>query len=114
MLSRRAASDPGRLRLRLVLEKPVAAPDGAGGSTLDWDAIATIAADVTPLRADERGVGEGIGDVTRHRIIIRHRSDVAAGDRFRLVERIFRIASVTDPAEDGRYLACLADEEGRP
>ena len=36
MLSRRAASDPGRLRLRLMLEKP-AVPDGAGGSTLDWE-----------------------------------------------------------------------------
>jgi head-tail adaptor len=86
VLSRRAASDPGRLRLRLTLEKPAPVPDGAGGSTLSWEAAATIAADVIALRADERIMGEGLASVTRHRIVIRHGADVAAGDRFRLVD----------------------------
>ncbi len=112
MLSRRGASDAGKLRLRLVLEKPILTPDGAGGSTLSWSEAATIAAEVTLLRADERGVGEGLAAVTRHRIIIRHGAEVAAGDRFRLGERIFAVRSVTDPAEDGRFLVCDAEEEG--
>ncbi len=114
MLSRRGASDPGRLRLRLILEKPVLTPDGAGGATLGWEEIATIAADVTPLRGEERSSGEGLANVTRHRIIIRHGADVAAGDRFRLGERIFAVKAVIDPAEDGRHLVCDAEEEGRP
>lgn len=84
MLSRRAAGDPGRLRLRLILEKPARTPDGAGGATLGWTATGIVSADVTP------------------------------GDRFRLGARIFLIFAVTDPQEDGRYLACLAEEEGRP
>lgn len=114
MLNRRAAGDPGRLRLRLVLEKPARAPDGAGGAVLSWTSIGIIAADVTLVRAEERGAGEGIADMILHKIIVRHRADLAAGDRLRSGARLFRILAVTDPQEDGRYLACLAEEEGRP
>jgi SPP1 family predicted phage head-tail adaptor len=112
VLSRRAASDPGRLRLRLTLERATATPDGAGGSTLSWSAVATVPADVAPIGADGRVVGEGLADVTQHKIVIRRRTDVSTGDRFRLGDRLFRIRSLTDPQEDGRYLVCLCDEEG--
>jgi SPP1 family predicted phage head-tail adaptor len=114
VLSEKGASDPGRLRLQLTLEKATATPDGAGGATLAWAAAATVFADVTPLKAEERVAGEGLADITLQKIVIRHRGDVEAGDRFRLGARLFRIRSVTDPAEDGRYLVCLAEEEGRP
>ena len=111
MLSRRAASDPGRLRLRLVLEKATRNPDGAGGATLAWSAAATIAADVMPGGAEERAAGESLSGVRRQRIVIRHRSDVAPGDRFRLGARLFSINSITDPREDRRYLVIAAEEE---
>lgn len=114
MLSGRGASTPGRLRLRLVLEKATPTSDGAGGVTESWTAAATIAADVTPVKAEERALGEGLADLTLHRIVIRHRDDVASGDRFRLGTRLFRVRSVTDPNEDGRFLVCLAEEEGAP
>lgn len=113
MLSERALSEPGRLRLRLVLEKPTPTPDGAGGFTLDWAGAATLAGDVVPVRAEERRLGEGLGDLVTHRIVIRHRSDIETGDRLRLGERLFRIRGITDPHEDGRYLVCLTEEEGR-
>ena len=113
MLSQRAASEPGRLRLRLELQKATAMPDGAGGSALAWNTVATIAADMQPVRAGERDVGEGLGDLTLQRVVIRHRSDVAAGDRYRLGARLFRVVSVSDPAKDGRFLVCPAEEEGR-
>jgi SPP1 family predicted phage head-tail adaptor len=114
VLSRKGASDPGRLRLQLTLEKATPTPDGAGGATLVWAATATVFAEVVPMKAEERAAGEGLGDVTLYRIVIRHRGDVEAGDRFRLGVRLLRIRSVTDPAEDRRYLVCLAEEEGRP
>lgn len=113
MLSRRGASDPGRLRLRLTLEHATVTPDGAGGSALSWSAVATVPADVIAIAVDERAVSEGVADVTQHRIVIRRRSDVSTGDRFRLGNRLFRIRSLTDPHEDGRYLVCLCEEEGR-
>jgi SPP1 family predicted phage head-tail adaptor len=114
MLSRRGASDPGRLRLRLLLEHATASPDGAGGSTLAWSSVAAVAADVTPIKAEEQPRGEGLADMVLHRIVVRHRDDVEPGDRFRLGARTFLILAVSDPAEDGRYLACLAEEEGAP
>ena len=114
MLSRPAASEPGRLRVRLVLEKPLATPDGAGGRVLGWTAAGIVAAELVPVRPEERGVGAGIADLTLYKIIIRHRTDVAPGDRFRLGGRTFLLLAVTDPDEDERYLVCLAEEEGRP
>jgi SPP1 family predicted phage head-tail adaptor len=112
VLSRRGASDPGRLRKRVVLEKPTPVPDSAGGSSMSWDAAAMLWAEIVPLRAEERSVGEGPADHVTHRVVIRRREDVAAGDRFRPGERLLRIVGVTDPAEDGRYLVCLTEEEG--
>lgn len=112
MLNRRAESDPGRLRLRLVLEKPASTPDGAGGATRGWTATGIVAADIRPVRPEERGSGEGIADLVLHKIVIRHRADVRPGDRFRIGGRVFLILAVSDPQEDGRYLACLAEEGG--
>ena len=114
MLSALGASAPGRLRQRLALEKPTPVPDGFGGSVFSWDAVATLFGEVTPLRADERSVGEGLGDLVTHRIVIRYRADVSPGDRFVLGVRVFRVRGVSDPDEDGRYLVCLCEEEGRP
>jgi len=114
VLSRRGASDPGRLRVRLELERATPTSDGAGGSTLEWDEIAMVAADIEPIRADERTAGEGVADLALQKIAIRWRADISSGDRFRLGERLFRIRSITDPDEDGRYLVCICEEEGRP
>ena len=112
MLSRRGASRPGRLRQRLDLETANATADGAGGSTLSWSLVASLWGEVVPLKADERSVGEGLADLVTHRIFVRKRGDVNAGDRFRLGTRLFRIKGVSDPEEDGRYLTCLCEEEG--
>ncbi len=112
MLSETAASTPGRLRHRLTLERATATPDGAGGSTLSWDDVATLFADVMPLRAEEREAGEGLSDLTLQRVVIRKRDDVAAGDRFRLGARLLRIKTIVDADEDGRYLVCTCEEEG--
>jgi SPP1 family predicted phage head-tail adaptor len=110
VLSRRGASDAGRLRLAVALEKATATPDGAGGATLSWAEIATLFAEATPLKAEERPRGEGLADTVLHRIVIRYRNDVLPGDRFRRGGRAFLILAVSDPQEDGRFLACLAEE----
>jgi SPP1 family predicted phage head-tail adaptor len=100
--------------LRLTLEKPVATDDGAGGRMIAWSAVASVWAEMTPLKAEEKPRGEGLIDMTLHRVVIRRRGDVKVGDRFRRGERTFLVLALRDPAEDGRYLECLAEEEGRP
>jgi SPP1 family predicted phage head-tail adaptor len=112
VLSRRGQSAPGRLKKRLGLETATPAPDGAGGSTLSWSLVATVWGEVVPLKAEEKAIGEGLADVVTHRVVVRHRSDVAAGDRFTLGARVLRIKGVSDPDADGRYLVCLCEEEG--
>lgn len=111
MLSRRGASEPGRIRYRLTLEKPAAAADGGGGQNVAWNPVAAVWGEIVPLNAEEAPAGEGLATRVSHRIVIRRRGDVAGGDRFRLDGRTFLVRAVHDPAEDGRFLACLAEEE---
>ncbi len=112
MLSRRGTSRPGRLCKRVVLETPTDTPDGAGGFTRSWVSAAMLAADIVPVRASEGEFGEGHAGLVTHRIIIRGRTDITSGDRFRLGARIFEVRAIHDRDEDGRYLTCLAQETG--
>lgn len=111
MLSRRGASEPGRIRYRLILDKAAATADGGGGEVVAWNPVAALWGEIVPVRAEEAPVGEGVATRITHRIVIRRRGDVAGGDRFRIDGRSFLIRGVHDPAEDGRFLACLAEEE---
>jgi SPP1 family predicted phage head-tail adaptor len=113
VLSRAGASEAGRLKSRLLLEKPTRTPDGAGGATVTWAEAAALWAELVPLKAEERPRGEGLVDMVLWRIVVRHRDDVVPGDRFRLGARTFLILAISDVAQDKRWLACLADEEGR-
>ena len=110
MLSRKGASEPGRIRHRLMLEKRAAVPDGGGGEEAEWVPVAAVWGEILPVRAEEAVAGEGVATRLTHRIVIRRRGDVAGGDRFRLDGRAFVIRAVHDPAEDGRFLVCLTDE----
>ena len=101
----------GELRHRLTLEAPQETPDGLGGVTRNWSALAQIWAALEPL-----GGGDGVvadKRVTRltHRVVIRKRGGVSLNHRFRLGARSFTIRSIRDAAEDGRFLECLVEEE---
>ncbi len=97
----------------MTLETATPTSDGAGGVTLAWSAVANLWAEIVPLKADERAVGEGEGDLTLHQD---RRS--ASATTFRRATASYsargssRIKSVTDRQEDGRYLTCLCEEEG--
>nr|WP_246206566.1 phage head closure protein [Propylenella binzhouense] len=111
-MSAAGATHAGRLRHRMILERATRTPDGAGGEALAWSEAARFFAAIVPVRAEERVAGEGPGDRVTHRIAIRHRSGIAAGDRLRLGARLFTIRTIHDPQEDGRFLVCLATEDG--
>jgi len=105
--------DPGQLTARLLLEAPVSTPDGQGGATLAWSETAALWARIEPMSSTfaERA-GAETGTVT-HRIWLRFRGGVSAGQRFRKGTRLFAIKLVQDPDESGRYLTCLCEEESR-
>lgn len=105
--------DPGRLSARLLLERPVAVPDGQGGAAEAFEVVASVWALVTPLAAkvEERAGAETV-EIT-HEIWVRRRGDLVSGMRFAKDSRHFTVESVRDPDEGGRYLACRCREEGR-
>ena len=103
--------DPGMLSHELVLEEPVETPDGAGGFTIVWNALATVWARLEPLNPEtEVWAGRAPSEQT-HRVTLRYRTDVRQGMRFRKLTRLFPILSVQDADETGRYLICRTREE---
>lgn len=103
--------DPGKLRARLILQKPLEGSDGQGGVERSWQNVATLWAHVEPqtIRRDEQGPAE-IATVT-HTITIRYRPDLARGWRLAKGTRIFTLQSWRDPDESQRFLLLDCAEE---
>lgn len=105
-----AIFDPGRLRHRLVLEQPVDSADDAGGVVRSYQTAATVWAAIEPLTAKESVSAGELGATLTHRITIRAGVAVTVRHRFTLGLRTFRIASVRDPDESGRFIEALVEE----
>ncbi|PTM38736.1 phage head closure protein [Bosea sp. 124] len=96
----------GTLRRRLVLEAAVATPDGIGGATQAFETVAALWAQVEWLSGGEhwrRGRSE---QAATHRVTMRWRTGVDAGQRLRDGERLFDIRAVADPDGSRRRLVC--------
>jgi SPP1 family predicted phage head-tail adaptor len=103
-------SDPGRLKDRLVLEAPVETPDGAGGVTRGYAAVATVWAALIPVSARSDVAAASLGAAVTHRIVIRRGPEVTVQHRFRLGARVFRVVAVRDEDSDRRFLTIHAEE----
>ncbi|QRI43820.1 hypothetical protein [Bacteriophage sp.] len=104
--------DPGKLAHELQLERAVLADDAVNGSVEQWQEIATVWAHVEPVGAGTAFYGgQSLAEIT-HRITLRGRGDLKSGMRLRKGARIFRLVTIHDPDETGRYLVCRAREEG--
>lgn len=103
--------DAGQLTARLDLEGPVETSDGQGGVTVTHMLEASHWARIEPVAAELAELGHAERQAVTHRIWIRQGGGVAAGKRFRKGARIFRILTVHDPDETGRYLVCRVREE---
>lgn len=103
--------DPGKLRARLILQKPLELGDGQGGVARRFQDVASVWAHVEPqtTRRDEQGAAD-IATVT-HTITIRHRPDLARGWRLAKGMRIFTLQSWRDPDESQRFLLLECTEE---
>ncbi len=105
--------DPGQMTARLSLETAAASPDGQGGADTTWSETAALWARIEPVSFQVRHeAGAETGTVT-HRIWVRFRRDIEAGQRFRKGERVFLVKLVRDPDETQRYLVCQCEEEAR-
>lgn len=73
--SAQSASD---LRQRVLIEAPTDTPDGMGGYTRSWSAVATVWAQVTPRQGGERVIAQGVRSQAAYDVRIRYRSDASA------------------------------------
>jgi SPP1 family predicted phage head-tail adaptor len=101
-------TDPGKLNRRLTLEAPGESPDGAGGVTRSYSAVATLWAEVEPVSTRSNVDAEALGAIITHRIRIRYRADLTLRHRFREGARIFRIVAVRERQQ--RFLDIDAEE----
>lgn len=103
----------GALRRRLLLEAPAGTPDGAGGLLTGFETVAAVWAQVEWLSGNERWRGERPEQAASHRITLRWRAGVDAGQRLRDGDQVFDIRAVGDPDGGRRRLICLVEEVGR-
>ena len=94
----------------MVLQQPVDAGDGAGGTTRTWATVATLWARVEPLSAIERVAAERLEAAADHRVTIRWRAGVTHAMRFSFGTRVFEIRGLIGREERHRFLDCLCEE----
>ncbi len=105
-----------RLNRQLVLEAPDTLSDGAGGFVQGWVPLGIVWANVKARSGRETAQSGAAISRMGFRIIVRAAptgSDrrPAAQQRFREGDRVFTIEAVAEHDPEGRYLACVAQEE---
>jgi SPP1 family predicted phage head-tail adaptor len=100
----------GKLRRRLALQVPGGAADGAGGVSRSWTTLATLWGSLDPVGRVPTLYGDAPSSRATHRVSLRWRADVAAGQRLVMGTRSFTILTVTDPDERRRSLGLLVEE----
>ena len=110
MSERSMRSPVGMMRRRLLLERPVGTPDGIGGETRGYALVAAVWAQVEWLSGEERWRAGRPEQALSHRISLRWRAGVDAGQRLRDAAQVFEIRAVADPDGGRRRLVCLAEE----
>ncbi|MBB5703711.1 SPP1 family predicted phage head-tail adaptor [Ochrobactrum daejeonense] len=105
--------DPGQLTSELALEAMQPIADGMGGYDESWDEIGMVWGRIEPVSTSQKDFGARPRPEVTHRILLRFRPDLSSAMRLRKGGRIFSLRSVHDPDESGRYLICLATEQGR-
>ncbi|MDP3257594.1 phage head closure protein [Bosea sp. (in: a-proteobacteria)] len=102
----------GALRRRLLLEAAVPTPDGLGGTTQAYETVAAVWAQLEWLSGGEHWRRGRPEQAATHRVTLRWRAGVDAGQRLRDGDRLFDIRAVTDPDGGRRRLVCLVQEIG--
>ena len=104
----------GRMRHRGVLEAPALAADGSGGHTAAWQTVADVWVAIEPVSAAERVRADRLQHSISHRLAMRYRAGVTAGQRIRARGRTFRIHGAVNWRERDRFLLLDCEEVDTP
>lgn len=101
---------PGNLRHRVTIQQLTRTDDGAGGYIETWTAVATVWADVYPLKGNERYEAQQVQANLSHRVTIRYRAGIVPSMRLQYGTRTLNIEAVIDPEERHRELVLMCSE----
>jgi SPP1 family predicted phage head-tail adaptor len=85
-------------------------PDGGGGFTDDWEAFASVWVAIEPIGGSDAFGPDRLEARVRHRLVLRRRNDVAAGQRVQVGTRLFRIHTVLDEGPQAAAMTLLCEE----
>lgn len=85
-------------------------PDGGGGFAESWDAFASVWIALEPRDATDIPGADHLESRVRHRITLRRRSDLAAGQRVSVGPRTFRVHAVLDAGPRAAGVTLLCEE----
>jgi SPP1 family predicted phage head-tail adaptor len=100
----------GSLNQRALLLANTLVPDGGGGFTDDWEAFASVWVAVEPIGGTDAFGPDRLEARVRHRLVLRRRGDVAAGQRVQVGSRLFRIHTVLDEGPQSQIMTLLCEE----
>ncbi len=104
------------LNRRLVLERPVTVPDGAGGFAESWAVAGVVWAELSPgvgreAAGEEINLASVAWRVTLRGAPVGSPGRPVAGNRLRDGARVFTVLAVGERDPQGRHLVCFAREE---
>ena len=85
-------------------------PDGGGGYTESWTTFATAWIALEPRDATDIVNADHLESRVRHRITLRRRDDLAAGQRVQVAARLFRVHAVLDPGPRAPFVTLNCEE----
>ena|ERR1700761_5895825 len=85
-------------------------PDGGGGFAQSWEAFASAWIVLEPLGATDKVGADHLESRVRHRITLRRRDDLAAGQRLQVDSRLFRVHALLDDGPRAQFVALLCEE----
>jgi SPP1 family predicted phage head-tail adaptor len=100
----------GSLNQRALLLANTLAPDGGGGFSDNWESFAVVWVSVEPISGTDGFGPDRLEARVRHKLTLRRRADIAAGQRVQIGARLFRIHTVFDEGPQAALMTLLCEE----
>lgn len=100
----------GELDRRATLQAKVLTPDGGGGYAESWQTFGSMWVKISPIAATDAFGPDALESRVRHRLTLRRRSDLAAGQRVLVGARTFRVHALLDEGPRTSTVTLLCEE----
>ena len=100
----------GTLNQRMTVLAQTLTPDGGGGYSASWAAVAIVWAKVVPLSGTDAVQADRLESRARHKVIVRRANIYAAGQRLQIGTRLFALHGFLDDGAPDPLLTLLCEE----